>query len=124
MKQTKWLAGLLAGAMIFGLTACGSNTSSSAAAPSSIPTETADLPNHEHTTVSSVEPADSAVDQEALQNQLNDLTNQENAIIDSHKELWEKVFASMDKNTVNPEADYCDVLPAPLTQQRTIRMMM
>ena len=30
MKQTKWLAGLLAGAMIFGLTACGSNTSSSA----------------------------------------------------------------------------------------------
>lgn len=112
MKQTKWLAGLLAGAMIFGLTACGSNTSSSAAAPSSIPTETAAAT--EHTTVSSVEPADSAVDQAALQNQLNDLTNQENAIFDSHKELWEKVFASMDKNTVNPEADYCDILSSAI----------
>mgnify|MGYP003306061760 FL=1 len=77
MKQTKWLPGLLAGAMILGLTACGSNTSSSAAAPSSIPTETAAAT--EHTPVSSVEPADSAVDQAALQNQLNDLTNQENA---------------------------------------------
>lgn len=112
MKQTKWLAGLLAGAMIFGLTACGSNTSSSAAAPSSTPTETAAAT--EHTTVSSVEPADSAVDQAALQNQLNDLTNQENAIFDSHKELWEKVFASMDKNTVNPEADYCDILSSAI----------
>ena len=98
MKQTKWLAGLLAGAMIFGLTACGSNTSSSAAAPSSVSAETA--AETESTTVSSVAPADSAVDQDALQSQLNDLTNQENAIFDAHKELWEKVFASMDKNTV------------------------
>ena len=83
MKQTKWLAGLLAGAMIFGLTACGSNTSSSAAAPSSIPTHTAADTDHTTATsvktpetASSVEPADSAVDQAALQNQLNDLTNQ------------------------------------------------
>ncbi len=111
MKQTKWIAGLLAGAMIFGLTACGSNSSSassSATAQSSAPAESAAA--EKTTAASSVESAASAVDQDALQAQLNDLTNQENAIFDSHKELWEKVFASMDKNVADPEADYCDIL--------------
>ena len=111
MKQTKWIAGLLAGAMIFGLTACGSNSSSassSATTQSSAPAESAAA--EKTTAASSVESAASAVDQDALQAQLNDLTNQENAIFDSHKELWEKVFASMDKNVVDPEADYCDIL--------------
>ena len=111
MKQTKWIAGLLAGAMIFGLTACGSNSSSassSATAQSSAPAESAAA--EKTTAASSVESAAYAVDQDALQAQLNDLTNQENAIFDSHKELWEKVFASMDKNVADPEADYCDIL--------------
>lgn len=106
MKQTKWLTGLLAGAMIFSLSACGDNSSSSYAAQSSAPAETA-----------AAEPsasADSAVDQDALQDKLNDLASQENAIFDSHKDLWEKVFSAMDKNAADPEADYCEILSSAI----------
>ena len=100
MKQTKWLAGLLAGAMILGLTACGTDSASSAATQSSAPAQTAEASAA----------SDSAADQDAVQNQLNDLADQENAIFDSHKDLWEKVFAAMNKNAADPGADYCQVL--------------
>lgn len=107
MKQTKWLAGLLAGTMLFSLTACGSNPSSSAAAQHSAPAETAAATEASFST-------GSAVDQDAIQSELNDLANQENAIFDSHKDLWEKVFAAMNKNAADPGADYCEVLSSAI----------
>ena len=107
MKQTKWLAGLLAGAMLLSLTACGNNNSSNAT-QSSAPAETAAV------TEPTAASADSAVDQDALQDQLNDLAQQENAVFDSHKDLWEKVFAAMNKNAADPGADYCEVLSSAI----------
>lgn len=106
MKQTKWLAGLLASAMLLGLTACGSDSGSSAAAQSSAPAQTAAT----ETAAASA----SSVDQDAAQAQLNELAEQENAVFDSHKDLWEKVFAAMDKNTADPSADYCEVLQSAI----------
>lgn len=106
MKQTKWLAGLLAGAMIFGLTACGSDSGSSAAAQGSAPAQTVAT----ETAAASA----SSVDQDAVQDQLNDLAEQENAIFDSHKDLWEKVFAAMNKAAADPGADYCEVLSSAI----------
>lgn len=38
------------------------------------------------------------------------LYKQENDIIASHKETWDKVFASMDKSAANNESDYVEVL--------------
>ena len=103
MKQTKWLSILLAGAMALSLTACGTEKTSSAETQSSAPAETAQV-------ASETTQAGSAVDQDALLAEINDLTDQENQVFNSHKELWEKVFAAMNKNTVDPDADYCDFL--------------
>ncbi len=106
MKQAKWLTGLLAGAMIFSFTACGNSSNGSTTAQSSTATA-ATTPTGTNTTASTT---DSALNQDEILTQLTELAEQENAIFESHQELWNKVFMAMDKDVAGTTTDYCEFL--------------
>lgn len=82
MKK-KWIAVLLLAAMTWNLTACGSSTETSTAGESS----------------SASSATDAATDEtKDVQAQMQDLMEQENAIIAEHQELWNTVFNNIDKS--------------------------
>ena len=88
MKNLQKLSTLLfALVLTFSLAACGqAQNGNKPAAPSK--------------SESSEKPADSAKTGESIEDlkaQIEKLTQEENAIFDSHKELWDKVFMKMDK---------------------------
>ena len=107
MNTKKITAALLAAVMTLGLTACGGSqtgTESAAASAAAAVNSTADSANNADSA------ADSSVDQAALEQQINDLLSQESDIFATHQDLWEKVFASMNKDDADPSADYCVTL--------------
>ena len=108
MKQAKWLAGLLAGAMIFSFTACGNSSNGSTITQSSASSEALSTTSAEADTAAST--VDSTLDQDEILAQLTELAEQENAIFESHQELWNKVFMAMDKDVAGTTADYCEFL--------------
>ena len=70
---------LLIAAMVLGVSACGNSA------------------NKENTATESQMSTQEAEDLDA---KINELTQKENSILENHKALWEKVFNSIDKSTV------------------------
>lgn len=78
-KMKKLTVMLLIAAMVLGVSACGNSA------------------NKENTATESQMSTQEAEDLDA---KINELTQKENSILENHKALWEKVFNSIDKSTV------------------------
>ena len=76
---------LLIAAMVLGVSACGNSA------------------NKENTATESQMSTQEAEDLDA---KINELTQKENSILENHKALWEKVFNSIDKSTVEDADSY------------------
>lgn len=87
---------LIAATMLIGMAGCGTKAATD---------------NAQSSTNTSTDTEASAQAGEDTQTQINDLYSQENDVFAGHQELWDKVFASMDKNkAIAQDADYADIL--------------
>lgn len=74
---------LITATMLIGMAGCGTKAATD---------------NAKSSTNTSTDTEASAQAGEDTQTQINDLYSQENDVFAGHQELWDKVFASMDKN--------------------------
>lgn len=98
MKKRRNIIAALTLCAVLSFTACGGNTGTGNTLEENNPTQTADSVT------------ESKGNEDDLEAQLTDLYNQEQQVFDEHKELWDKVFNSMDKSSQTENADYADFL--------------
>ncbi len=98
MKKRRNIIAALTLCAVLSFTACGGNTGTGNTLEENNTTQTADSVT------------ESKGNEDDLEAQLTDLYNQEQQIFDEHKDVWDKVFNSMDKSNITENADYADFL--------------
>lgn len=98
MKKRRNIIAALTLCAVLSFTACGGNTGTGNTSDENNTTQTADSAT------------ESNGNEDDLEAQLTDLYNQEQQIFDEHKDVWDKVFNSMDKSNITENADYADFL--------------
>lgn len=98
MKKRRNIIAALTLCAVLSFTACGGNTGSGNTSDENNTTQTADSAT------------ESKGNEDDLEAQLTDLYNQEQQVFDEHKDIWDKVFNSMDKSSTTENADYADFL--------------
>ena len=98
MKKRRNIIAALTLCAVLSFTACGGNTGTGNTLEENNPTQTADSAT------------ESNGNEDDLEAQLTDLYNQEQQVFDEHKDVWDKVFNSMDKSNITENADYADFL--------------
>ena len=98
MKKRRNIIAALTLCAVLSFTACGGNTGTGNTLEESNTTQTADSVT------------ESKGNEDDLEAQLTDLYNQEQQVFDEHKDVWDKVFNSMDKSNITENADYADFL--------------
>ena len=98
MKKRRNIIAALTLCAVLSFTACGGNTGTGNTLEENNTTQTADSVT------------ESKGNEDDLEAQLTDLYNQEQQVFDEHKDVWDKVFNSMDKSNITENADYADFL--------------
>lgn len=98
MKKRRNIIAALTLCAVLSFTACGGNTGTGNTSDENNTTQTADSAT------------ESKGNEDDLEAQLTDLYNQEQQVFDEHKDVWDKVFNSMDKSNITENADYADFL--------------
>ena len=98
MKKRRNIIAALTLCAVLSFTACGGNTGTGNTLEENNTTQTADSAT------------ESNGNEDDLEAQLTDLYNQEQQVFDEHKDVWDKVFNSMDKSNITENADYADFL--------------
>ena len=98
MKKRRNIIAALTLCAVLSFTACGGNTGTGNTLEENNTTQTADSAT------------ESKGNEDDLEAQLTDLYNQEQQVFDEHKDVWDKVFNSMDKSNITENADYADFL--------------
>ena len=98
MKKRRNIIAALTLCAVLSFTACGGNTGSGNTSDENNTTQTADSAT------------ESKGNEDDLEAQLTDLYNQEQQVFDDHKDIWDKVFNSMDKSSTTGNSDYADFL--------------
>lgn len=98
MKKRRNIIAALTLCAVLSFTACGGNTGTGNTSDENNTTQTADSAT------------ESNGNEDDLEAQLTDLYNQEQQVFDEHKDIWDKVFNSMDKSSTTENADYADFL--------------
>lgn len=98
MKKRRNIIAALTLCAVLSFTACGGNTGTGNTLEENNPTQTADSVT------------ESNGNEDDLEAQLTDLYNQEQQVFDDHKDIWDKVFNSMDKSSTTGNSDYADFL--------------
>lgn len=98
MKKRRNIIAALTLCAVLSFTACGGNTS------------TGNTSNENNNTQTADSATESKGNEDDLEAQLTDLYNQEQQVFDDHKDIWDKVFNSMDKSSITENADYADFL--------------
>ena len=98
MKKRRNIIAALTLCAVLSFTACGGNTGTGNTSDENNTTQTADSAT------------ESNGNEDDLEAQLTDLYNQEQQVFDEHKDVWDKVFNSMDKSNITGNADYADFL--------------
>lgn len=98
MKKRRNIIAALTLCAVLSFTACGGNTGTGNTSDENNTTQTADSAT------------ESNGNEDDLEAQLTDLYNQEQQVFDDHKDIWDKVFNSMDKSSTTGNSDYADFL--------------
>lgn len=98
MKKRRNIIAALTLCAVLSFTACGGNTGTGNTSDENNTTQTADSAT------------ESNGNEDDLEAQLTDLYNQEQQVFDDHKDIWDKVFNSMDKSNTTGNSDYADFL--------------
>lgn len=98
MKKRRNIIAALTLCAVLSFTACGGNTGTGNTSDENNTTQTADSAT------------ESNGNEDDLEAQLTDLYNQEQQVFDEHKDIWDKVFNSMDKSSTTENSDYADFL--------------
>lgn len=98
MKKRRNIIAALTLCAVLSFTACGGNTG------------TGNTSNENNTTQTADSATESNGNEDDLEAQLTDLYNQEQQVFDDHKDIWDKVFNSMDKSSTTGNSDYADFL--------------
>lgn len=98
MKKRRNIIAALTLCAVLSFTACGGNTGTGNTSDENNTTQTADSVT------------ESNGNEDDLEAQLTDLYNQEQQVFDDHKDIWDKVFNSMDKSSTTGNSDYADFL--------------